>query len=62
MRFAAFYAVGADQDGLGRTLHNHLLLLQVGLEDPFGGFMRVAVGILGDRSFSANCAFVGHSS
>jgi hypothetical protein len=57
-RFSALYAVGADQNGSGRAFYNDLLLLQIGFEDPFGGFMRVAVGIAGDRRFSANCAFV----
>ena len=59
-RFAALYAVGADQRGAHCALQYQLLLLKVGLEDPFCGPVRVTVGVSGDRAFSANSTFVGH--
>ena len=58
VRFAALNAVGADQNGLYRTFQQQFLLLKVGFEDPLGSFVRVAVGIAGDRPFSANSTFI----
>jgi len=57
VRFAALNAVGADQDGLDRTFQKQFLFLKVGLKNPLGSLMRVAVGISGDRPFSANFTF-----
>jgi hypothetical protein len=58
VRFAALYAVGAYHNGLDRAIQEQFLLLEVGFEDPFGSFMRVAVGIACDRRFAADFAFV----